>query len=71
VSDQDMNSDLVEIAKRNGDFRQNYGPWLGALLYWLSIRASRPRSFWWTALVGLLTVAGSLALKYWFPIAAG
>jgi hypothetical protein len=26
-------SDLVAIAKRNGEFRRNYGPWLGAYLY--------------------------------------
>jgi hypothetical protein len=38
-------SDLVEIARQNGEFRKNYGPWLGALLYWLSIKATRPRSF--------------------------
>jgi hypothetical protein len=53
-------SDLVEIAKQNGDFRKNYGPWLGALLYWLSIKATRPRSFLWQ---GLITVAiGSVGL---------
>jgi hypothetical protein len=58
VSDQDIkNSDLVEIAKRNGDFRKNYGPWLGALLYWLSIKATRPRSFWWS---GLLVALGGI-----------
>lgn len=54
-------SDLVEIAKRNGDFRKNYGPWLGALLYWLSIRAVRPRSFWWK---GSIAVAAAL-IGWW------
>jgi hypothetical protein len=58
---------LVEIAKRNGDFRKNYGPWLGALLYWLSIKATRPRSFWWSRLIGLATIAGGLVLKYGLP----
>jgi hypothetical protein len=41
-------SDLVEIAKRNGDFRKNYGPWLSAFLYLRSLNAARPRSFWWS-----------------------
>jgi hypothetical protein len=54
-------SDLVEIAKRNGDFRKNYGPWLGALLYWLSIKATRPKSSWWK---GLIAVA--IALVGWW-----
>jgi hypothetical protein len=65
MSDQDGKySDLVEIAKRNGDFRDNYGPWLGALLYWLSIKATRPRSFLWTGLIAAGTVVGGLWLKY-------
>jgi hypothetical protein len=39
VSDRDAKySDLVEIAKRNGEFRKNYGPWLGAFLYLRSIQ---------------------------------
>lgn len=33
-------SDLVEIAKRNGDYRRNYGVILGAFLYLRSIRAA-------------------------------
>ena len=42
-------SDLVEIAKRNGDFRKNYGLLVGAFLYLRSINAARPRLFWWQA----------------------
>ncbi len=58
MSDQDVKySDLVEIAKRNGDFRKNWGLILGSLLYWLSIRSTRPRSIWWT---GLIAVAATL-----------
>jgi hypothetical protein len=65
-------SDLVEIAKRNGDFRKNYGPWLGALLYWLSIKATRPRSFWWSGLlVTLATGAIAVLQKYGWPIING
>jgi hypothetical protein len=63
--------DLVEIAKRNGDFRKNYGPWLRALLYLLSIKAVRPRSFWWSGLIGLATVMGGLVLKYGMPLSSG
>jgi hypothetical protein len=47
VSDRDVtHSDLVEIAKRNGDFRKNYGVLVGAILYLRSISAARPRLFW-------------------------
>jgi hypothetical protein len=51
-------SDLVEIAKRNGDFRKNYGPFIGAFLYLRSINAARPRSFWWCGLL-LTLVTGA------------
>jgi hypothetical protein len=43
---------LVEIAKRNGDFRKNYGVLVGAILYLRSISAARPRLFWSQALFG-------------------
>ena len=44
MSDRDVtHSDLVEIAKRNGDFRKNYGLIVGAILYLRSINAARPR----------------------------
>ena len=33
-------SDLVEIAKRNGDFKKNYGLLVGAFLYLRSINSS-------------------------------
>jgi hypothetical protein len=52
-------SDLVEIAKRNGDFRKNWGLIVGSVLYWLSIKATHPTSFWWKGLVAIaVTVAG-------------
>ena len=41
-----QSSDLVEIAKRNGDFRRNYGILLGAFLYLRSLSAARGRSIW-------------------------
>ena len=62
VSDQaDRNSDLVEVVKRNGEFRK-WGPFWGPLLYWLSMRAARPRSFWWKGLLGVGTV---IAVVLW------
>ena len=45
MSDQSESfSELVEIAKRNGDFRRNYGTIVGAYLYLRSINATRGRS---------------------------
>ncbi|WP_245330250.1 hypothetical protein [Bradyrhizobium sp. AS23.2] len=59
MSDQELrNENLIEVLKRNGDFSKNYGPWLGALLLWLAMKAAKPRSFWWT---GLVAVAVGLA----------
>ena len=37
-------SDPVEIARRNGDFKRNYGTILGAFLYLRSLSAARGRS---------------------------
>jgi hypothetical protein len=54
-------SDLVEIAKQNGDFRKNYGVIVGAILYLRSINAARPRLFWWQALMAGIAPA----LGYW------
>jgi hypothetical protein len=62
VSDRDAaRSDLVQIAKRNGDFRKNYGVLVGAILYLRSINAARPRLFWWQALIATLAAA----LGFW------
>jgi hypothetical protein len=67
VSDQeDKNSDLVEIVKRNGEFRK-WGMFWGPVLYWRTLNVARPRSFWWSGLIGLGTVAGGLVLKYGLP----
>ena len=43
-------SDFVEIARRNGDFKKNYGTWIGAFLYLRSLTAARGRSFCWLSL---------------------
>jgi hypothetical protein len=43
MSDREVtHSDLVEIAKHNGDFRKNYGLLVGAFLYLRPINAARP-----------------------------
>ena len=53
-------SDLVEIAKRNGEFKRNYGVFVGAFLYLRSISAARSPSLWWTSL--LAGIAGTYGL---------
>jgi hypothetical protein len=54
-----QSSDLVEIAKRNGDFKRNYGSLLGAFLYLRSLSAARGRSLFCS---GLIAAALSTAL---------
>jgi hypothetical protein len=67
-----QSSDIVEIAKRNGDFRRNYGMLLGAILYLRSLRAAGGRSFFWIGLVlalaSILTFLDKLGwLRRWLP----
>ena len=50
-------SDLVEIAKRNGDFRKNWGPIIGAILYLRSIAAARGGSFRWKEMLAIITTS--------------
>jgi hypothetical protein len=50
-------SDLAEIAKRNGDFKKNYGTVIGAYLYLRSLSAARGRSFFWAGSIGLMILA--------------
>ena len=68
MSDQDTkNSDLVEIAKRNGDFRKNYGVLIGAFLYLRSISAARGGSFWWNGFLVAATSVLALLHRYGWP----
>jgi hypothetical protein len=61
VSDQDAkNSDFVEVIKRNGDFRKNYGLIIGAVLFLRSISAARRGLFWWRGM--LFAAVSALAL---------
>jgi hypothetical protein len=57
----DAYSEIVEIAKRNGDFRKNYGKVIGAYLYLRSISAARGRSLFWP---GLISIVFSAALAW-------
>ncbi|KWV56374.1 hypothetical protein AS156_00095 [Bradyrhizobium macuxiense] len=64
MSDEHVrSSDLVEIARRSGDFRKHYGVVLGAILYMVSINAARSRSIWWSGLTTALIGAVILWLK--------
>jgi len=57
-------SDIVEIARRNGDFQRNYGTLLGAFLYLRSISAARGRPITWLGLVlGLIAAAFPWIMK--------
>jgi hypothetical protein len=58
-----QSSDLVEIAKRNGDFKRNYGILLGAFLYLRSVSAARGRSFFWAGLIPAVFCAALPWLK--------
>ena len=56
-SDQQQ-SDLIEIAKRNGDFMRNYGTLIGAFLHLRSLSAASGRSLTWAgAILGLIAMA--------------
>jgi hypothetical protein len=58
VSNQIAASDLLEIVKRNGDFRKNYGKIIGAYLYLRSINAAAGRSLFWSGLLFTAVTAG-------------
>lgn len=61
---QQLYSDLVEIARRNGDFRRNYGTLIGAFLYLRSLRAARGHSLGWGGFIrGLIAAVLSLASR--------
>jgi hypothetical protein len=57
MSNKPSNSDLVEVVKRNGDFRRNYGTLIGGFLYLRSISAARGQSFFWNAVLATATAA--------------
>jgi hypothetical protein len=58
-------SDIVEIAKRNGDFRRNYGILVGAFLYLRSLHAAARQPKSWVGLaIALLTAALAVWAKF-------
>lgn len=60
-------SDLVEIAKRNGEFRKNYGLILGALLFaWTTHLSARRQSLVRPSWLIALGSAAFGAWKGWF-----
>ena len=65
-----QSSDLVEIVKRNGEFRK-WGMVWGPLLYLRTLNAVRPRSFWWKGLLAVVTVVAGLLAKYGLPALVG
>ena len=54
-------SEIVELAKLTGEFREHYGKVIGAYLYLRSLSAARGRSFFWT---GLISIAFSAVLAW-------
>lgn len=69
MSDQDVrNPNFIEVVKRNQEYPERYGPYLGAVVYLLTIRAARQKSPpWWAALVAVAGTAGGLVWKYGVP----
>ena len=53
-------SEIVEISKLNGEFKRNYGKFIGAYLYLRSISAARGRSLLWTGLISIFS-SGAVA----------
>lgn len=57
----DTSSELSKLAKLNGDFRKNYGTFIGAFLYLRTISAGRRSPWFWA---GLVSFACSAALTW-------
>ncbi|QHP70013.1 hypothetical protein EI171_23590 [Bradyrhizobium sp. LCT2] len=63
----EVSSELSKIAKLNGDFRRNYGTFLGAILYLRSISAARKASHWGGLIVAFATAILTWVVKYGLP----
>lgn len=65
-------SDLVEIAKRTGEFKEHYGKWWGGFIQLsLANKAVGRKPFLWGGLVTLGTLVGSIVLRYVLAHIAG
>lgn len=53
ANDGDTSSELSKIAKLNGDFRKNYGMFIGAILYLRTVGAARRSPWLWAGLASL------------------
>jgi hypothetical protein len=73
VPDQDAkHSELVEIAKRSGDFSKHYGKlWGGFIQLSLANAATGRRPFLWGGWLSFVAVAGGLLLRHIFPKLVG
>jgi hypothetical protein len=63
MSDETKNISLIEVVKRNGDFRKNYGMAIGAFLFLRSVSAARGGSAFWSALVAIATAGFTAILQ--------
>jgi hypothetical protein len=61
-------SDLVEISKLNGSFKQNYGKLIGAYLYLRSIGATRGQFSLWGSFWFAIASCGAAWLEKHCPI---
>ncbi|WP_271597878.1 hypothetical protein [Bradyrhizobium sp. CCBAU 45384] len=61
AKDVETSSELSKIAKLNGDFRRNYGTFIGAILYLRTVGAARRSPWFWA---GLASFAWSAALSW-------
>ncbi|WGD51194.1 hypothetical protein QA641_37830 [Bradyrhizobium sp. CB1650] len=69
MSDQDVrNPNFIEVVRRNQEYPERYGPYLGAVVHLLTIRAARQKSPpWWTAVIAIVGAIGGLVWKYGVP----
>jgi len=61
ANDVDTSSELSKIAKLNGDFRRNYGTFIGAILYLRTVSAARRSPWLWA---GVISIAFSAVLSW-------
>ncbi|MGY2987205.1 hypothetical protein [Bradyrhizobium sp. USDA 4508] len=66
----DTPSELVQISKLNGEFKRNYGTFVGAFLYLRSISAARgPSVVWGSLLFAAVSAAYAWIEKHGLPSA--
>lgn len=63
MSDDSRNVSLIEVVKRNGDFRKNYGRAIGAFLFLRAVSAARGRTVLGSAMAAIVTAAFAAGLQ--------